>query len=511
MVEKDLRAGEAGYDDVAPDASAMIESMRAHGYTLSSAVADLVDNSIAAQARNVWLQCEWSGQDSWITVTDDGEGMTAGELRDAMRLGSRNPLEDREPRDLGRFGLGMKTASLSQCRRLTVASQRTGAEFAVRRWDLEHIARADVQGWQLLRATYPGSEGRLDALEHLRSGTVVLWEQLDRVVGNASSDNSRVHDHFLRLVGEVEAHLGMVFHRYLARGRTSLTLHVNGEKIAAWDPFLEGHAATQPTPEECIRLTEGEVRVRGFVLPHKDKLGSEAHRAASGPAGWNAQQGFYVYRNERLIVPGSWLGLGPRRPWTKEEHYKLARIRIDIPNSMDHLWQIDVKKSNAIPPNPIRERLRRIADAVRSDARAVFSHRGKYGARASHGEIRRPWKTRKTRSGFSYRIDREHPLVGAVLSEQRGAGKKKAEAMLRVIEETVPVHQIWLDTAEEPDNAARPFAGTTEHQVRKVIDEAYSAVRRNRGLTHDQTIGLLLSMEEFTEYKAIIATIEDRS
>jgi len=499
------------YDDVAPDASAMIESMRAHGYTLPSAVADLIDNSIAANARHVWLDFHWNGADSWVTVTDDGDGMTEDELRDAMRLGSRNPLLAREPGDLGRFGLGMKTASLSQCRRLTVASRRAGEDLAIRRWDLDHIAREDVVGWQLLRCPQQGSEQRLKKLEDEQTGTVVLWELMDRVVGRSERDDARAQDHFLGLVGDVEAHLAMVFHRYLASSGKTLAIEVNGENLPGWDPFLETHPSTQPTPEETIRLPEGDIRVRGFVLPHKDRLGQEIHALASGPAGWNAQQGFYVYRNQRLIVPGSWLGLGRGRSWTKEEHYKLARIRIDIPNSMDHLWQIDVKKSAAIPPAQIRDRLRQLADSVRQDARGVFSHRGKYGPRAGAGELQRPWKARKTRDGFSYRIDRKHPLVAAVISERTGGERRRMEAMLRVLEETVPVQQIWLDTAEDPDNPTRPFAGTTDRQIGQIIREAYDAIRRNQGLTHDQTIGLLMSMEEFSEQDAVIATLEDRS
>jgi hypothetical protein len=162
------------FDDVAPDASAMIESMRAYGYTLPAAIADLIDNSIAARCFNVWIHFHWAGADSWVTITDDGQGMTDVELRDAMRLGSWSPLEERAPSDLGRFGLGLKTASLSQCRRLTVVSRRAEHEEFVRRWDLDHLARADVQGWQLLRNAAPGSEVRAMLPTGFGFGTTIL-------------------------------------------------------------------------------------------------------------------------------------------------------------------------------------------------------------------------------------------------------------------------------------------------------------------------------------------------
>src|SRR5579872_5411751 len=123
------------FDIVAPDASAMIESLRAFGYDLPTAIADLIDNSISAGAKNVWLNFRWNGPDSFISVADDGCGMSRTTLINAMRAGSRSPLDPRTPADLGRFGLGLKTASFSQCRRLTVASKEKKNSTCIRRWD----------------------------------------------------------------------------------------------------------------------------------------------------------------------------------------------------------------------------------------------------------------------------------------------------------------------------------------------------------------------------------------
>jgi hypothetical protein len=499
------------YDDVAPDASSMIESMRAYGYTLPTAIADLVDNSIAAGCSTIWLQFQWAGADSWITITDDGSGMTEVELRNAMRLGSRNPLDSRERTDLGRFGLGLKTASLSQCRRLTVSSRMRPGPAWVRRWDLEHLSRKNVHGWQLLRSPYNGSEARSAVPATLKHGTVVLWEVLDRIVGDAAKDNDRVHRHFRDLIGDVEEHLAMVFHRYLATPRQRLRILINGQPIVPWDPFLESHPSTEPTAEEPIRLDGSKevVRVRGFVLPHKDRLSDQEHQAAAGPAGWNAQQGFYVYRNDRLIIAGSWLGLGGVKPWTKEEHYKLARIRLEIPNTMDHLWHLDVKKSSAEPPPLIRDRLTGLAEFVRSRARAVFAHRGKYGQRARKEELGRPWKIVRQAGTTRYRIDRKHPVVDAVLATATSTLREELDVMLRIIEETVPVEQIWLDATELPDAKVRPFHGMESKQIGHLISISYAAIRRNRKVGHDEAVAALLSCEEFDseEARAIIATL----
>ena len=458
---------ETDFEDAAPNAAALIESMRAYGYTVPTAIADLMDNSIAAGCTTVWLDFHWSGSDSWIRVADDGRGMTEAGLWNAMRLGSRNPRDERDAADLGRFGLGMKTASLSQCRRLTVASRKTGGAVCARRWDLDFLAESTTDGWHLLKSEHPDSTERLAPLNGLDHGTVVLWEVLDRIVGDAARDRHRVHKHFNALVQGVEQHVAMVFHRYLTGpGRPRLRVILNDKAVKPWNPFLENHEATWHTPVEPIPL-DGHVKpvvLQGFVLPHKDKLGDEAHQNASGPAGWNAQQGFYLYRNERLIIPGSWLGLGGSRPWTKEEHYKLARIRLDVPNSMDHLWQLDVKKSSAQPPALLRERLQGLAQTVRQEAREVYAHRGTYGPRARRHELQRPWKVVRSQGTVRYRIDRTHPTVEALLASIPEESRKQLEAALRIIEETVPVERIWLDTADQQNATNRPFRGRTGKQ-----------------------------------------------
>lgn len=485
----DISKQNIDYDIVAPAAAPMIESMRAHGYSPATAVADIIDNSISAGAKNVWVNFYWNGSDSHISIVDDGSGMTEDVLRAAMRLGSKNPLDERSAQDLGRFGLGLKTASFSQARRLTVASRREGGTLSIRRWDLDHVV--GVNDWQLLKRPAESAESIIESFSTARRGTIVLWEIVDRVVERGASPQDRVaHDRFMRMISEVQSYIAMVFHRFLDGQSPLLQVYINGNseenRIAPWDPFFDSHPATYKTPVETFTHPHGKVSIQGFVLPHKDKLTSDELIHAAGLGGWNQQQGFYIYRNRRMLVGGGWLGLGSDRQWTQEEHYRLARVLVDIPNSQDFDWQIDVKKSTAKPPTWLRDRLKALAEQVRRQAREVFVHRGFYGPRGQTTQITRAWMPRTVNGKPVYRIDRDHPLIKAgsklaITAEQR----KLFDAMIRTMEETVPVSRIWLDAAEQPEAHGRPFETADEIERRRLVEITYRIMREMQGLKPD--------------------------
>lgn len=496
-----MNSSTSEYEYAIPPAASTIEALRGIGYSLVTAIADLVDNSISAGASTIWLNFWWAGRDSRVTILDNGSGMSEAALSEAMRLGSRNPLDARSEHDLGRFGLGLKTASFSQCRRLTVATKQHGGDLAVRQWDLDYVLQHNE--WRVLKRSPAGSETHLATLDSLESGTLVLWEKPDQLVGDVSQDDEHARLIFLRTAETLREHLGMVFHRFLGGRRPELRIYINGNgdehKVTAWDPFLEENPATIHTPEEEIRIGDGAIHVKGFVLPHKDKLGDEAHRQASGSAGWNAQQGFYVYRNRRLLVAGSWLGLGADRPWTKEEHYKLARLRLDLPNSMDAQWQIDVRKSVARPPAMVRARLRQLADVVRKRAREVFSYRGQYQPRVVSEPVMRAWLQVQSNGRIGYRINRDHSLIAACLSQQE-ISRELLGQVLKVVEATVPVQKIWLDMAEHPDAQSTAGDRLSESAVLAVMRELYSALRISHGFSHEAAVRQLLRSEPFNQF-----------
>jgi hypothetical protein len=497
------------FETVPPPAHALVEALRGLGYNLWTAIADIIDNSIAAGAGTIRLDFGWEGGASWIRVSDDGHGMDESELAQAMRPGSRNPLSARQPSDLGRFGLGLKTASFSQCRRLTVASRRAGMPSACRLWDLDEIARHNE--WRLGTEPMPSSAPLIQPLESMPQGTIVLWEKLDRVVGTDTDPmDRRAEDAFLRLAERTERHLGMIFHRYLDAPGSPLRILLNGDtqqnRVRPWDPFLEWHPATTRSPEERLRDGETEVRVQGFVLPHRDRLDERSSELGGGPEGWVSQQGFYVYRNRRLLVPGDWLGLGHPRRWAKEDAYRLARLRLDIPNSADAAWQIDVRKSSASPPRALRGRLTDLAERVRADARRVFLHRGSYGPRAPTPDLQRAWSAIERRDGVAYRIDRAHPAVARVLAEA-GDAREGIEAMLRVIEETVPVHRIWIETAEREGLAPIGFGSAPPAEVRTIAEALFRDFTGRVGLSAESARSLLSRTEPFNGFPDLVAKL----
>ena len=373
----------------------MIEALRGLGYSTATALADIVDNSIAAGACNVELTFTWRGSGSYITVQDDGIGMDEAELDRAMRLGEQSPLDARDSSDLGRFGLGLKTASFSQCRRLTVASRRADVAGCLR-WDLDVLAASADDGWHLMEGPTIGSRPLLDPLSAVPHGTLVLWETLDRIVTPGFSEQD-----FLDLIDVVERHLAMVFHRYLAGQHRRRFININGRGVSPWDPFMLCHPATWSSP--AVEVAPG-IEAQCHVLPHKDKLDGQQQDRAGGPHGWTAQQGFYVYRNKRLLVAGSWLGLGRGRSWTKEEAHRLARIRLDIPNSADADWKIDIRKSTARPPVTVRPDLTHLMEDTCRRARRVFAHRGRItGPVGDRSPVAQAWRPDRCDDGMRYR------------------------------------------------------------------------------------------------------------
>lgn len=487
---------------IPPSAAALIESLRGTGYSLETALADLIDNSIAASARSVDLTLEWNDGEPYVIIADDGDGMAEERIVEAMRFGGTGPAKARDSTDLGRFGLGLKTASLSQCRRLTVVSRRDGATSAFC-WDLDHI-RTTGDAWDLLEGVPADLTRLVAAVDARSSGTLVIWDRID--FGRVREKPALKA--FLAGIERAERHLAMVFHRYLGGDARKLRLTINGVRIRAWDPFLEDHGATIPRPEQVLDSGGERIAVRGYILPHPDRFANAtALEAAGGPDGWAAQQGFYVYRQKRLLSAGGWLGIGGSRAWTRDEFSRLARIRIDVPNTIDEDWRIDIRKSQARPPETLRPQLERIAEDVRRIARQVFFHRGRRTEATQPDGIARIWQVNPPTAPRRYVIRRGHPLL-SVLRERLGSDAGLLDALLELTERTVPVDRIWLDTVENgpPATPGSDLAGYSS-----LIESARGIMRTMvaAGLDRAAALTAVARMEPFDSVPDIADRLVD--
>lgn len=360
--------------ELIPAADRLIESLRDMGYDFTQAIADVVDNSIAAQATEVRINVEFGGEDSWVRIADNGTGMRPETLREAMRYGTNREYDQDE--DLGKFGLGLKTASMSQCRRLTVASRwsRGRADVNAWAWDLDHIKKS--KKWQILPVGRSGEGPSVHDMLRSAPGTVVLWERLDRILGFRYPDGEAARTRLAAMTRDLEKHLSMVFHRFLVRKSSSrLRIWINENQIQPWDPFCESEPRTRKWITERLTVDEegasGEIKVEAYILPAQIDFSSpSAHRSAAGPNGWNQQQGFYVYRASRMIQSGGWSRL--RAP---DEHTKLARLAISFTPRLDSAFKVNVAKMRVQIPASVRPELEKLIQKLTRDARKVYDRK----------------------------------------------------------------------------------------------------------------------------------------
>lgn len=359
--------------EVVPSARRLSETLRDTGHDFNTAVADLVDNCISADATEVKITARFNDGDPWIRIADNGKGMNPEVLDEALRFGSE--VEQYAADDLGKFGIGLKTASHSQCRRLIVATRpRKTSPIHCRVHDLDHLGASNRWEIQVLaagavpvRASEPLSKDRV--------GTVVLWENLDRLRNYALPAGRQARDGFNRRLDDLNHHLGMVFHRFIEGSvprRPRLKISIGSEVVRAWDPFCRSAARTESWQEQQYEIHAGNLRgaalLKPYVLPTShDFPTAESHKEAGGRRGWNESQGFWIYRANRLIQDGGWCNLRKR-----DEHTKLARAAIDFEPAMDAAFRIDLGKMRVYLPEEMRAEMKSFVSQYVRQARERY-------------------------------------------------------------------------------------------------------------------------------------------
>lgn len=435
-----------------PSAACLSASLRDLGYSLETAIADLIDNSISADATDIQIFCDMSRNPPALVIADDGRGMNETEVIAAMRHGSTDPKQKRGPKDLGRFGLGLKTASFSQCRRLTVASSQKGVRAAAE-WDLAQVEDNDEWYMSILD---PEEIASLPFIETLgETGTLVVWRNLDRLF---EDETGRKRDEIVNeKIAVVERHLSLVFHRFLAgevKGRKKIAIRINGHPVTGFDPFCKKNDATQMLPSETVWVDDEAVTMQPYILPHHSRLSASEYDFYQDRSDFISNQGAYIYRNGRLMAWGDWFRLVP-----KGEATKLARVQIDFPNSLDEDWTIDIKKSRARPPHAVRERLRQIIAKI--TARSVIVHRGR--GQKLFQEIPAPlWERYADHGGIRFAVNQKHPLVQALEARLSEEDTRAVHLLLESIGTSLPVEMIYSDYSTNPREVLQIPAGEKE-------------------------------------------------
>lgn len=470
-----------------PNPKSTINSYRSFGYNLSTAIADIIDNSISANADEIRLEYKWNGQDSFISICDNGTGMNKDELVLAMTPGSKDPEEIRSEKDLGRFGMGLKTASFSQCKRLTCITKRESYATIKRCWDIDFINSENE--WQLL--DYVSDNSFIEKIEIQKSGTLVLWEKLDRIVGIAEISNENVKSAFYAEMISVKEHLRLVFHKFIESKR--IKIFFQNDEIEPYNPFLLN---LSPKPEMGQPEIFGNVEITYFILPHMSEIGKIDYENSGGSLGWFQEQGFYIYRGDRLLVAGDWLGLQKKRDYSK-----LARIAVNFSNENDFNWHLDIKKSTATPPIEIRKELDRIARIAIMKSAKIYNWRGQKTITEKGSLNHEPlWIDEKTREGIKkYKINRKHPIIKSLLDEK----SKLTGKALKLLEENVPIVLILSNQNEDP--SFHELEKQTEKPSDDLINLAVELYKINisQGVPEELAKQQILSATPFNLYPLI--------
>jgi len=476
------------YQNNPPDASALMTSARSFGnYDLSSALADLLDNSIKAKARSIEIKCIRKTDGPEVRILDDGVGMSESELLLAMRPASTNPDDERARDDLGRFGWGMKSASLSQCRLLTVLTRRDGV-LSGASWDLD-----DLADWKMgiLEPDEISALANPRLIE--RDGTEIVWGRCDRLSEFGQVGGKGFND----IVAHAKMQLSLIFHRYLAgdEGLRKLKVSFNGDELKAADPFLIHHSATQPQPKETLNLDGQPIEVQAFILPHYSKITAGEHDRLGAEEGFVRNQGFYVYRQHRLIIHGTWFRLVKHG-----ELSQLVRIAINIPNSLDAIWKITLDKADAQLPSKLKSRLKDIVDGLKRKSGAVFQSRGGR-IKTGSGNIS-VWSKYARNGEVRYYLNREHPLIAGMLQDEDKDRVRAFSAALGIIEYCFPVISIGEDYSLRPEMMNQSIVD--RNQFIEKLDAALPSLLLNAGGNMKALSEIILSIEPWCNHADVV-------
>jgi len=477
-------------EDFTPDPISLLESNRNLGYSIEEAISDLIDNSISAEATEISYELHWNNGKPYFLLKDNGRGMSNvdNELVNSFRLGSTNPLEERDPKDLGRFGFGMKTASLSQARELTVITKKVGFTTLSRSLDLNFIK--DLNGsWNLKKVLDKSIQKELDYLKELNSGTIIRWDDWDRAPG--------LEDDFNSLVIRINNYISVCFHRFIEAG-ISICHHDYPLESCSPIPSGEGAALFSEVPLSKNK----KAKQTSYILQHPKNWEEDFETISRFNSfrlfeGFERQQGIYIYRCNRLLTPkGGWLGL-----LRKGNAAKLARVVIDYPNDADTLWSLDITKTNASIPFEFKREIKKLIDTTKKGSVKKIV-RGNRNVNKSlsfkHSHI---WKVSddKEYNSYKYIIDIEHPIFNSLVAEKK-IKEKDLTVLLNMISQNLPVAKIIDNNDSDPSKHDRML---TKQELSKEELEIARKIFSYQMKTNNKNVSFswLLNFEPYCYYE----------
>lgn len=421
-----------------PSPKAHIKTLMKIGYDFCTAVADIADNSISAECSNIRIFSPPGMTAPYITIVDDGHGMQQDELLSNMIIGCKDPSADRNAKDLGRFGSGMKTASFSQARKLIVLSKTKNTEIVGACWDIDRIIEEDT--WCLEQLDdHDITVLKEQEMVYLGAqGTQIIWQKLTCYQRDSHATNYDTQ--LAATLSTAARHIGLHFHRFM-RGSKKVSFYINGKPIEAIDPFMSLSSGYQEGRGERFRCKGGHIEIKTHVLPSFNRMGKADLEKYGGAAEITQRQGLYIYRNKRLINAGGWLNLAKHHQLSA-----LARVQIDIPSALDDEWATDVKKATLqLPPRVKRDLKKYLADPI-SRSRKVATSKGR--AAAANGF----WRicNDEDQNTITYEIHPDNPNLVDLVKQVPANLRPTIAAYLMNLSRELPLQHIYTTMADRP-------------------------------------------------------------
>ena len=472
------------FEDASPNPEHLIKSIAEQGYSLETSLADLMDNSISANSNKIEVLIDTDSEPFKLFLADNGEGMSEDELSANMQFPSNSPDDKRLKSDLGRFGLGMKTASFSQTRKFTVLSKKKGEKkFHGRTWDVDFLK---VNGWKIIinsdqevaNLMYQYnllSKDLLNSFDNYEPNTIVIWEGLYKFENYLKEDNRK--EALNREVTDVTSdYLALVFHRFMEKDINPLKIRINNTIVSPFNPFpVEEKDFRQIEPKQSF-FSSDVIKIEGFVLPSRAITESK-----KGITKWTTRnrglmdmEGLYIYRADRIILFGGWNGIVKKAP-----RLQLARLKVEVGNSVDHLIHLNVAKSQIVVPHELRNAFEDYIHELKVEAEKEYYNRGirKFSGSKSQKNIKL-FERSYSNKGSVLEVNNDFPIVKNLQESLNKQQNSQLNLLLRMI--NTRVNNIRHVHEEKEFVGIEEKDGISEGELHNIILELLS-----NGTTND--------------------------